>query len=101
MDRTSFLERLPLVRSQGYAAEVNEFVEGLMGIASPILDFAGNTAGSLSLGFPATRENDQEFLDTAIRDLKHTASEISASMGYAGGSGAGEAEADSEQAAAE
>jgi DNA-binding IclR family transcriptional regulator len=82
MDRDRFLERLPLVRSEGYAIEVNEVVEGLMGVAAPILDFAGNTAGVLSLGFPATRENDKAFLDSAIRDLKQAAAEVSANMGY-------------------
>jgi len=84
MDRNRFLERLPLVRSQGYALEVNEVVEGLMGLAAPILDFAGNVAGVLSLGFPSTRENDQEFLDAAVRDLKQAVAEVSAHMGYIG-----------------
>jgi IclR family transcriptional regulator, KDG regulon repressor len=89
VDRDRFLERLPLVESRGYAIEVNEGVEGLMGIAAPILDFAGNTAGVLALGFPATRENDKAFLDAAIRDLKQTAAEVSANMGYVGDSEVG------------
>ncbi len=84
MDRDRFVERLPLIRSEGYAIEVNEVVEGLMGIAAPIFDFAGNTAGVLSLGLPATRENDKAFLDAAIRNLKQAAAEISANMGYPG-----------------
>lgn len=82
-DRTRFLERLPLVRRQGYAVEVNEVVEGLMGLAAPILDFSGNTVGALSLGLPSTRENDTEFLDIAILNLKQAAAEVSANMGYA------------------
>jgi DNA-binding IclR family transcriptional regulator len=84
MDRDRFLERLPLVRSRGYAIEVNEVVEGLMGLAAPILDVAGNTAGVLSLGFPSTRENDRAFLDAAVADLKQAAAEISTNMGYTG-----------------
>jgi IclR family transcriptional regulator, KDG regulon repressor len=84
LDRERYLERLPRVRSERYAIEVNEGVEGLMGIATPILDFTGNTAGVLSLGFPATRENDQAFLDAAIRDLKEAADEVSANLGYLG-----------------
>jgi DNA-binding IclR family transcriptional regulator len=82
VDRDRFVERLPLVRSEGYATEINEVVEGLMGFATPVLDFAGNTVGVLSLGFPATRENDEAFLEAAIRDLKQTAAEVSANMGY-------------------
>ena len=84
MDREQFLQRLPQVRSEGYAIEVNEVVEGLMGIAVPIFDVAGAIAGVLSLGFPSTRENDQAFLDFAIDSLRQTAAEISANMGYAG-----------------
>jgi IclR family KDG regulon transcriptional repressor len=93
-DRARFLERLPLVRSRGYAIEVNEVVEGLMGLAAPVLDFAGNTAGVMSLGFPATRENDEVFLETAISDLKQAAAEASANMGYAGHADAAEGETD-------
>ena len=52
LDRDRFLERLPRVKTEGYAIEVNEVVEGLMGVAAPIFDFAGDTAGVLSLGFP-------------------------------------------------
>ncbi len=102
LDRDRFRERLPLVRSEGYAMEINEVVEGLMGVAAPIFDFAGNVAGVLALGFPATRENDQAFLETTIRNLKETAAEVSANMGYvpsadgADGPGAEGAEPDSE-----
>ena len=84
MDREQFLQRLPQVRSEGYAIEVNEVVEGLMGIAVPVFDVADAIAGVLSLGFPSTRENDQAFLDTAVSSLRQTAAEISANMGYAG-----------------
>ena len=34
--RTSFLKRLPLIRHEGYALEINEVVEGLMGMAAPL-----------------------------------------------------------------
>ncbi|MCE5254836.1 MAG: IclR family transcriptional regulator [Actinomycetia bacterium] len=94
LDRDRFLERLPLVRTQGYALDVNEVVEGLMGVAAPILDFTGNIAGVLSLGFPSTRENDRDFLDDAVRDLKRAVAEISANMGYTGGADADGAYAD-------
>ena len=55
-----------------------------MGIAAPIFDFAGSTVGVLSLGFPATRETDVVFVDEAVRNLKHAAAEISASLGHSG-----------------
>jgi len=84
LDRKHFLARLPQVRSDGYAIEVNEVVEGLMGIAAPIFDVSGNTAGAISLGFPATRATDAVFLEEAIRDLQETAAEVSANLGHPG-----------------
>jgi IclR family KDG regulon transcriptional repressor len=85
LSRRRYMARLPEVRNQGYAVEVNEVVEGLMGIASPIFDFTGDTVGVLSLGFPATRETDVVFVDEAVRNLKKAAAEISANLGHAGG----------------
>jgi DNA-binding IclR family transcriptional regulator len=55
-----------------------------MGVAAPIHDFSGSVVGVLSLGFPATRETDVEFVDGAIRDLKQAAAEASANLGYSG-----------------
>ncbi len=81
-DREVLFEQLALVRSRGYAIEVNEVLEGLMSIAAPILDFAGKTVGILALGLPSTRESDEAFLNAAIDDLKQAASEVSANMGY-------------------
>jgi DNA-binding IclR family transcriptional regulator len=84
LNRRRYMARLPKVRSEGYAIEVNEVVEGLMGIAAPIFDFAGSTVGVLSLGFPATRETDVSFVDEAVRNLKQAAAEISANLGHPG-----------------
>lgn len=81
-DRDRFLERLPLIRTRGYAVEVNQVVEGLMGVAAPIFDRKRSTAGVLALGFPATRENDKAFVETAIDNLTRATAEISANMGY-------------------
>jgi IclR family KDG regulon transcriptional repressor len=66
LNRKRYMARLPKVHSEGYAIEVNEVVEGLMGIAAPIFDFTGSTVGVISLGFPATRETDVVFVDEAI-----------------------------------
>ena len=56
-----------------------------MGIAAPIFDFSGSTAGVISLGFPATRESDAPFVEAAIRNLKQAAAEVSANLGYVAG----------------
>ncbi len=96
-DRDRFLECLPQIRRDGYSAEVNDAVEGLMGVAAPIFDFAGHTVGVLALGFPATRENDTAFLEEAIKNLKETAEQVSLNMGYGsdGGSDTGRKEENS------
>jgi IclR family KDG regulon transcriptional repressor len=85
LNRRRYMARLPRVRSEGHAVEVNEVVEGLMGVAAPILDFSGNPVGVLSLGFPATRESDVAFVAEAIANLKQAAAEISANLGHAAG----------------
>lgn len=84
LNRRGYMARLPRVRSEGYAIEVNEVVEGLMGIAAPIFDLTGSTVGVLSLGFPATRETDTVFVEEAVRNLKQAAAEISVSLGHSG-----------------
>jgi IclR family KDG regulon transcriptional repressor len=84
LNRRRYLARLPKVRSEGYAIEVNEVVEGLMGIAAPIFDLTGSTVGVLSLGFPATRETDVTFVEEAVHNVKQAAAEISISLGHSG-----------------
>lgn len=99
-DREQFLARLPFIRDHGYGMEVNEAVEGLMGIAAPIRDFAGETVAALALAFPATREKDEAFMESAVGCLKETAGQISANMGYSDGAGS-EAAPDPDRAAAD
>ncbi len=84
LSRRRYVARLPKVREEGYAIEVNEVVEGLMGIAAPIFDLAGSTVGVLSLGFPATRESDAAFVKEAVNNVKQAAAEISTSLGHSG-----------------
>lgn len=84
LDREGFLARLADIREAGHALEVNEVIEGLMGIAAPIYDLMGKTTGVLSLGLPATRESDTAFVDQAVRNLRRAADEISSKLGYVG-----------------
>jgi len=77
-----FLERLPIVRQTGYETDVNEIVEGIMGMAVRIVDSRGDTAGVLCLGLPATRERDKAFLELALAKLQEASAAISANLGY-------------------
>jgi DNA-binding IclR family transcriptional regulator len=77
-----FLARLPIVAAAGYETDVNEIVEGIMGVAVRIVDASGDTAGVLCLGLPATRERDAAFLELAMAKLKEASAAISANLGY-------------------
>lgn len=85
--KEEFLERLPAVSRAGYETDVNEIVEGIMGIAVRIVDSSEATAGVLCLGLPATREKDAAFLELALAKLKEASVAISANLGYAGDAG--------------
>jgi IclR family transcriptional regulator, KDG regulon repressor len=84
-----FLDRLPAVLQAGYETDVNEIVEGIMGIAVRIVDSSGATAGVLCLGLPATREKDAAFLELALAKLKEASAAISVNLGYGGEPGTG------------
>ena len=77
-----FLERLPVVAAAGYETDINEIVEGIMGVAVRIVDSGGDTAGVLCLGLPATRERDKAFLELALARLREATAAVSANLGY-------------------
>jgi len=83
-DADRLLARLSEVLNAGYARDVNEIVEGIMGLAVPILDFSSETVGVLCLGVPTTRENDVPFVEAALASLRQASAAISTNMGYSG-----------------
>jgi IclR family KDG regulon transcriptional repressor len=83
-DVDQFLEGLSAVRDFGYAMDVNEVVEGIMGLAAPIAGVSGEIVGVLCVGVPATRENDVPFVQAALASLLDAAKAISTRMGYRG-----------------
>ncbi len=92
-----FLQRLQAVADAGYASDVNEVTEGIMGLATPITDVSGTTAGVLCLGVPSTRENDLPFVETALTRLREASGAISTNMGYGADSGPASGEEVEEQ----
>lgn len=66
---------------KGYALSVGEREEGLVGIASPIMDYQGKLAAVLSLSGPSVRFVNEEMSDK-INDTIKTALEISKSLGH-------------------
>jgi DNA-binding IclR family transcriptional regulator len=69
------------VIEKGYALSIGEREEGLVGIASPIMDSQGNLVAVLSLSGPSVRFVNEEMSDK-INDTVKTALEISKGLGY-------------------
>lgn len=66
---------------KGYALSVGEREEGLVGIASPIMDSEGNLVAVLSLSGPSVRFVNEEMSDK-VNDTVKIALEISKELGY-------------------
>jgi DNA-binding IclR family transcriptional regulator len=68
----------------GYAMDVEEVVEGIMGIAAPVRNAAGDVVAAVCIGLPATKQDDGDYIATAIDRLKLASEEISRNLGYDG-----------------
>jgi len=71
------------VRRDQVATSLEETIEGVAGIASPIFDKGGNVLAGLVIGAPITRV--QTRIPLLERMVKDAAEEISRLMGYVGG----------------
>jgi IclR family KDG regulon transcriptional repressor len=86
-DIDQFQRELARTAELGYALDIEEVAEGIMGIAAPIMNFAGDIVAALCVGLPATRQGDAEYVNAAIGHLKGACAEISGSLGYQSGEG--------------
>ncbi|MFC7131564.1 MULTISPECIES: IclR family transcriptional regulator [Salinibaculum] len=73
-DPTPLKRELEEIRRQGYATDTNELVEGVKGVAAPILD-RGEVVGAIAVGGPANRMRGERFEET-LPDLLLSASNI-------------------------
>lgn len=80
-DISNILVHLEKVRSQGYAINAEEFVEGLRSVATPIFDHAGSVIASLSISGPTSRLT-LERIGRLVTVLKEASSSISTRLGY-------------------
>lgn len=85
-DPEALRRELARARRQGYAANNQEWREGVCGVAAPIWNHAGSAAAALSLSMPATRFT-RARLDVMIPLLKEVAADLSRALGYAGQEG--------------
>lgn len=73
-DSESLKEELESIRSQGYATDTNELVEGAKGVAAPVLNH-GEVVGAIAVGGPTNRMRGERF-DETLPDLLLSASNI-------------------------
>ncbi|MED4583711.1 IclR family transcriptional regulator [Brevibacillus choshinensis] len=74
------LERLPVIKQNGYAVSYGEKTEGTASIASPIIGYNHKVVGALSIGVPSYRITEDR-LAILIEKAKQGAKEISQKIG--------------------
>ncbi len=75
-------EQLETVRQTGYAVSHGEWLSDASGIASPIRDHSGAPIGSISIGGPLQRFQDQTRLKFYANLLLEYTQKLSADLGY-------------------
>ena len=76
---TQLLEELRRVREEGVATNIQENIDGVICVAAPIRDQAGQTVAALSVSGPAIRM--EVILDGARQEVKRVGARISAMLG--------------------
>ena len=72
-ERDALLAEMYLIRAQGYARQIDEFVDGIAAVATPIFDAGDRPLGALSIAGPVSRFDE----DAWSRLLLPAASEMS------------------------
>ncbi len=81
-------ERLVAARAKGYALVDEEFEVGLVGAAAPVRDFKGQLVAALNVSAPKFRLGRR--LETAGKEVKRAADELSALLGWPSDHGHGD-----------
>ncbi|WP_300460616.1 IclR family transcriptional regulator [Desulfobacula sp.] len=81
-DKKIFRKELTIVRRQGYAIEIDEFVEGIMGIAAPIRDHSNKVIAAVGVALPASKRKDHHDIKRISSLLVSAGEEISKKIGY-------------------
>jgi DNA-binding IclR family transcriptional regulator len=84
VDADRFRAELAKAAEVGYTIDIEEVVEGIMGIAAPIIDSNDSIVAALCVGLPATRHAEGEYVDAAISHLTSACAEISRGLGCSG-----------------
>jgi len=81
-NQDAFMLRLQEIRTQGYALEKQEAIEGVMGVASPIRDFSHQVIAALGVIFPVYESLQDEQLRRSVDAVIDTAEALSVSLGF-------------------
>jgi DNA-binding IclR family transcriptional regulator len=80
-DRKKLLKEMEEIRKSGFSVGREEFTFGRAGIGAPVFNKSGTIAGAISVaGNP--QEILEERFDQLLTEVRATAAEISAMMGY-------------------
>lgn len=80
--KKALFSELNKIRKQGYAIEVDEFVEGVMGLAAPIKNHSRKTIAAIGVYLPAIEQKKQEEVQRIIKLLVATSETISKDIGF-------------------
>lgn len=75
------LEELKVIQKEGYCISMNEFIEGVISISTPIRDYKGNVVAAISIVGPTQRINGSKVV-SYLNKLFSAAKEISKNLGY-------------------
>lgn len=82
-DLNSMLSHLEKVRTQGYAINAEEFVEGVRAVAAPVFNHNGKVIAAVSISGPTSRLT-LERVGRLVTVLKEACFSISSRLGYHG-----------------
>ncbi|PIE53718.1 MAG: IclR family transcriptional regulator [Dethiosulfovibrio peptidovorans] len=82
VDKVALQEELRRVRETGFALDDEEYVEGLVCISAPVLDFTGSPVAALSISTPRFRFRQKEHMADYSRMVREEAGKISEKIGY-------------------
>lgn len=77
-----FFIEIDKIRKNGYALDVEEVTEGIMGISAPIRDYSTKIIAALWLALPATKKRANKYINRMAGLVQGSAEEISVRLGY-------------------
>lgn len=83
-ERNTLRREIAKAREQGYALDQQEYQEGGVCVAAPVLDSQGRVVAAVSLSMPLVRCNRQRLAELRVR-VQETCHAISSDLGYVAG----------------